>query len=78
MNLVLPGWSEVNLISGIKDDGDKFVFLDGCRELVKFNWWRDVLLDVSDGNFDPLCGLVTVLLDAEFGDVADQRELFGD
>ena len=31
---VLPGWLDGNLISGIKDDGDKAVFLGGCREFV--------------------------------------------
>ena len=54
------------------------MFLGGCREIDKFNWCREVLLDLSDGKFDPLCGVVTVLLDAEFDDVADQRELFVD
>ena len=34
MDLVLPGWLDVSLISGIKDDGDKEVFLGGCNEFV--------------------------------------------
>ena len=32
---VLPGWLDGSLISGINDDGDKAVFLGGCKEFVK-------------------------------------------
>ena len=32
---VLPRWLDGSLISGINDDGDKAVFLGGCREFVK-------------------------------------------
>ena len=34
VDLVLPGWLDGNLISGITDDGDKAVFVGGCREFV--------------------------------------------
>ena len=35
VGLVLPGWLDGSLNSGIKDDGDKAVFLGGCKEFVK-------------------------------------------
>ena len=35
VDLVLPGWLDGSLISGINDDGDKAVFLGGCKEFVK-------------------------------------------
>ena len=34
MDRVLPGWLDGSLTSGINDDGDKTVFLGGCREFV--------------------------------------------
>ena len=35
VDLVLPGWLDGSLISGINDDGDKAVFLGDCKEFVK-------------------------------------------
>ena len=35
VDLVLPGWLDGSLISGINDDGDKAVFLGGCKKFVK-------------------------------------------
>ena len=35
-DLVLPGWLDGSLYSGINDDGDKAIFLGGCKEFVKF------------------------------------------
>ena len=71
---VLPGWFDGNLISGIKDDGDKAVFLGGCREFVSSTC--GTLTEVFDDDvwFD-FCGVVLPLTDC--GDVADQRELLG-
>ena len=75
MDRFLPGWFDDSLISGIQDDGDKTVFLGGCREFVisTFGTLTDVFVD--DVWFD-LC--VVVLLLADCGDVADQRELLGE
>ena len=75
VELVRPGWLDGNLISGIKDDGDKAVFLGGCSEFVSSicGTLREVFED--DVWFD-LCGVVLIL--AVCGDVADQRELLGE
>ena len=75
VDLVLPGWLDGNLISGIKDDGDKAVFLGGCREFVSSTC--GTLTEVFDDDvwFD-LFGVVLPLTDC--GDVADQRELLGE
>ena len=35
VDLVLRGWLDGSLISGINHDGDKAVFLGGCKEFVK-------------------------------------------
>ena len=73
---VLPGWLSASLISGINDAGESAVFLGGCKESV--NSIRGTLTDVfaEDDDLFVLCGVELVL--AECGDVADQRELFGD
>ena len=34
-DLVLPGWLDGSLISGINDAWDKAVFLGGCKESVR-------------------------------------------
>ena len=33
VDLTRPGWLEGNLMSGMNDDGDNFVFLGGCKVL---------------------------------------------
>ena len=72
---VLPGWLDDNLISGIKDDGDKAVFLGGCKEFVSSTC--GMLTEVFDDDvWFVLCGVVLLLADC--GDVADQRELLGE
>ena len=64
------GWLDGNLISGIKDDGDKAVFLSGSKEFVSSTC--GTLTEVFDDDvwFD-LCGVVLLLADC--GDVADQK-----
>ena len=75
VDLVLPGWLDGNRISGIKDDGDNAVFLGGCKEFVSSTY--GMLTEVFDDDvWFVLCGVVLVLADC--GDVADQRELLGE
>ena len=76
VELVLPGWLDGSLISGTNDDGDKAVFLAGCKEFFKLIC--GMLTGVSiDEELFVLCGVVVLLL-ADCGEVADQSELFGE
>ena len=72
VDLVLPGRLDGSLISVINDDGVKAVFLGGCKEFV--NLICGMLTGVR---CLVRCGVVVLLL-ADFGEVADQSELFGD
>ena len=61
------------------DDADKAVFLGGFKEFDKFKWLCGILPDNSDYEvLFVLCGVVALLLAAEFGEAADQSELFGE
>ena len=61
----------------MNDDGDKAAFLGGCKEFDKFKWLCGILPDDSDNEvLFVLCGVVVLLLAAEFSEVADQSELF--
>ena len=63
----------------MKDDGDKAVFLGGCKELDIFKWLCGMLPDASDNEvLFVRYGVVVLLLTAKFGEVADQSELFGE
>ena len=48
VDLVLPGWLDGNLISGIKEDGEKAVFLGGCKEFVKSTCGMLIGVSVDD------------------------------
>ena len=74
VDLVLPGWLDGNLISGMNDAGDSAVFLGGCREFGMST--LGILIDVLDDVWFVRNGVVLVL--ADWGDVADQCELLGD
>ena len=74
VDLVLPGWLDGNLISGMNDAGDSAVFLGGCREFGMST--LGLLIDVLDDVWFVRNGVVLVL--AGWGDVADQSELLGD
>ena len=74
VDLVLPGWLDGNLISGMNDAGDSAVFLGGCREFGMST--LGILIDVLDDVWFVRNGVVIVL--ADWGDVADQCELLGD
>ena len=61
----------------MKDDGDKAILLGGCKEFEKFKWLCGILSDASDDEvLFVRCCVVLLLLAAECGEVADQRELF--
>ena len=63
----------------MNEDGDKAVFLGGCKEFDKFKWLCGMLSDDSDYEvLFVLCGVVVLQTAAEFGDVDDQGELFGE
>ena len=62
----------------MKDDGNKAVFLGGCKEFDKFKWLCGVLPDASDEVLFVRCGVVVLLLAAESDEAADQSELFGE
>ena len=74
VDLVLPGWLDGNLISGMNDAGNSAVFLGGCREFGMST--LGILIDVLDDVWFVRNGVVLVL--ADWGDVADQSELLGD
>ena len=79
VDLVLPGWLDGSLISGINDDGGKAVFLGGCKEFVKLIC--GIQTGVTGVSIDEerfvFFGVVVLLL-ADCGEVADQSELFGE
>ena len=63
----------------MKDDGGKAVFLGGCKEFDKFKCLCGILPDASDIQVLLVhCGVVVLLVAAEFGEVADQSKLFGE
>ena len=79
VDLVLPGLLEGSFISVMNDDGDKTVFLGGCKEFDKFKWLCGILPDASDNDvLFVRCSVVVLLLAAECGEAADQSELFGE